>query len=105
MCGDADPDRAGWVLIGGADLSETDPGNAFVGSDLDFQMRHRGRPAPHRPGRRSAIADRRIWLQLPRYAAVVVPTDFAVGQTPTQPLWCLVMSWISCRSPSLRLGR
>lgn len=84
---DADPDLDAWVLVGGADVSEADPGVAFGEFEMEFSdFFIVGRPGTHRPGRRAIIGDRRGGL-IPRDSRrLLYSTDFAAQALPTEPL-------------------
>jgi hypothetical protein len=58
-----DPDLDCWLIIGGAELTETDPGISFGEFELELSDVYIvGRPGTHRPGRRIAVLDRRTGL-------------------------------------------
>jgi hypothetical protein len=84
---DADPDLDGWVLVGGAEMGEADPGVAFGEFDLDLSdLYFVGRPGTHRPGRRAIIGDRRGGL-IPRDTRrLLYSTDFSSQALPAEPL-------------------
>lgn len=83
----ADEDLDGWLLVGGAELGETDPGISFGEFELDLaDVYVRGRPGTHRPGRRAAIADRRSGLVSRDTRWLLYSTDFAAQALPTEPL-------------------
>jgi hypothetical protein len=84
---DADPDLDGWLLLGGAEMSEADPGVSFGEFDLDLSDVYIvGRPGTHRPGRRASIADRRGGLVPRDSRRLLYSTDFATQALPTEPL-------------------
>jgi hypothetical protein len=80
-----DPDLDCWLMIGGAELSETDPGVGFGEFVLELsEVYIVGRPGTHRPGRRIAVADRRTGLVPRDTRGRLYSTDFAiVGGTPS----------------------
>jgi hypothetical protein len=84
---DADPDLDGWLLVGGGELEESDPGISF--GEYAFTMADVyivGRPGTHRPGRRAAIMDLRTG-EAPRDSRrLLYSTDFAAQALPTEPL-------------------
>ena len=82
-----DPDLDGWLLIGGGELSETDPGISFGDFELELSDVYMvGRPGTHKPARRLDIADRRGG-QVPRDTrGFLYSTDFNTQALPTEPL-------------------
>lgn len=84
---DADPDLDGWLMIGGGDLGETDPGITFGEFDLDLSdVFIVGRPGTHRPGRRLILGDRRGGLVARDTRRMLYSTDFASQAIPLAPL-------------------
>lgn len=84
---DADPDLDGWLLIGGAELSETDPGVSFGEYEMELSDVYIvGRPGTHRPGRRASIGDRRGGLVSRDSRRLLYSTDFSAQALPTEPL-------------------
>lgn len=86
----ADPDLDCWLLVGGGEMSETDPGLSFGDFTLDLSDVYiAGRPGTHRPGRRAVIGDRRGGLvpRASRTAAPLYSIDFASQPLPDQPLF------------------
>lgn len=83
----ADPELSGWLVIGGGDLEESDPGVSFGDFTLkltDCYMR--GRPGTHRPGRRLDIADRRGGLVPLDTRGTLYTAEWAAISLPTKPL-------------------
>jgi len=84
---DADPDLDGWLLIGGAELSETDPGISFGEFEMELSdVFMVGRPGTHRPGRRAAISDRRTGMVPRDTRRLLYSMDFAAQALPSEPL-------------------
>jgi hypothetical protein len=82
-----DPDLDCWLLIGSAELTETDPGITF--GEYDFQLSDvyiAGRPGTHRPGRRASIGDRRTGLVPRDTRRLLYSTDFSTQEIPLEPL-------------------
>lgn len=83
----ADPDLDGWLMIGGAELSETDPGISFGEFEMDLSDVYIvGRPGTHRPGRRAIVADRRGGLVARDTRRLLYSTDFSSQALPTEPI-------------------
>lgn len=83
---DADPDLDGWLLVGGAELSEADPGVAFGEFELELSDVYIvGRPGTHRPGRRASIADRRTGLVARDTRRTLYSLDFDTQALPAEP--------------------
>jgi len=84
---DADPDLDGWLMVGGADLSETDPGISFGEFEMDLsEVYIAGRPGTHRPGRRAWVVDLRTGLAARDTRRLLYSTDFAAQALPAEPL-------------------
>lgn len=84
---DADPDLDGWLLLGGAELEETDPGISFGEFAMTLSDVYLvGRPGTHRPGRRASIGDRRGGLVPRDTRRLLYSTDFASQALPTEPV-------------------
>lgn len=81
-----DPDLEAWLLVGGGDLTETDPGVTFGDFTLEltdcFLV---GRPGTHRAARRLELADRRTGLVPRTTRGLVLTTDYAAQALPTTP--------------------
>jgi hypothetical protein len=83
-----DPDLDCWLLIGGAEIIETDPGITFGEWALELSDVYlRGRPGTHRPARRCAISDLRTGLVPRDTRRLLYSTDFASQALPTKPLF------------------
>jgi hypothetical protein len=84
----ADPEMDSWLLIGTAELQETDPGISFGEYMLELNEVYLvGRPGTHRPGRRAAIADLRTGLAPRDSRRLLYSTDFKEQALPTEPLF------------------
>jgi hypothetical protein len=84
---EADPDLDGWLLVGGAELSENDPGVAFADFGMDLSdVFIVGRPGTHRPARRAAIGDMRGGLVPRDTRRLLYATDYSAITLPTEPL-------------------
>lgn len=84
---DADPDLDGWLLIGGADIGEAQPGVAFGEFTMDLSDVYIvGRPGTHRPGRRAQIGDRRTGLVALDTRRLLYSTDYAAIALPADPI-------------------
>lgn len=85
---DEDPDLDAWLLVGGGELTETDPGLTFGEFELDLtDVYVVGRPGTHRPGRRATVGDRRGGLVARDTRGLLFSTDFSSQALPTQPLF------------------
>lgn len=83
----ADPDLDGWVLVGGGDLEETDPGLSFGDFTLDLTDLYLvARPGTHKPARRLELADRRGGLVPRDTRGLIYSTDFDDHNLPAAPL-------------------
>lgn len=84
----ADRDLDGWVLLGGGDLQETDPGLTFGDFGLELtDVFMVARPGTHKPARRLELADRRTGLVPRDTRGLIYSTDFNDVDLPTQPLF------------------
>lgn len=82
-----DPDLDCWLIVGGGDLNETDPGISFGEYELELAETFiRGRPGTHRPARRASIVDRRTGLAERDSRRLLYSTDFATQPLLTQPI-------------------
>lgn len=85
---DPDPDLDCWLLVGTAEINETDPGLSFGEFELDLgEVYIAGRPGTHRPGRRASIADLRTGLVPRDTRRKLYTTDFSAQALPTEPLF------------------
>lgn len=83
----ADRDLAGWVMLGGGTVRESDPGVSFGIWELELESLYLvGRPATHRPGRRLDLADRRTGLVPRDTRGTIYSTDYADAELPDEPL-------------------
>jgi hypothetical protein len=83
----ADPEMSGWILLGGGELEETDPGVSFGIWALSLESPYLvGRPATHRMGRRLDLADRRTGLVALDTRGTLYSTDFSAEDIPAKPL-------------------
>lgn len=84
---DVDPDLAGWLLVGGGDLTESDSGLTFGEFKLTLTDCYiAGRPGTHRQGRRLDLGDRRTGL-VPRDSwGKLHSTDFNAQPADSSPL-------------------
>jgi hypothetical protein len=84
---DADPDLDGWLLVGGGELTETDPGVGFGDFDLELNDCYVvGRPGTHRAARRLDLADRRTGLVPRDSRGLVYVTDHSAHPLLSAPL-------------------
>lgn len=78
---------AGWVMLGGGDLTETDPGVTFGRYDLELSDLYIvGNPGTHRVGRRLDLADRRGGTVPRDTRGRVYSVDFADTPALAHPL-------------------
>ncbi len=85
---EADPDLDGWLLIGGAELTETDPGISFGEFEMELSDVYIvGRPGTHKPGRRASIVDLRDGLAPRDSRRILYSTDFEAQALPEEPLY------------------
>lgn len=85
---DADPELDGWYVVGGGELSESDPGVAFGEFELDLEdLTIVGRPGTHRPGRRVSIGWRPGGLVPIDSRRISFSTAFQDINRPHEPLW------------------
>lgn len=83
----ADPELSGWLMVGGGELEETDPGVTFGEFKLELTDCYlRGRPATHRSGRRLNLADRRTGLVPRDTRGTLYSTDYAELALPATPV-------------------
>lgn len=83
-----DPEIDGWVLIGGGDLTEADPGVAFGEFTLELSDLYVvGRPGTHRVGRRLDLADRRTAVVPRDTRGTLYAPDFSDHALPAAPLY------------------
>jgi len=82
-----DPDLDCWLMIGGGELSESDPGISFGEYDLELSDVYIvGRPGTHRPARRAAILDRRGGVHARDTRQLLYSLDFASQELPAEPI-------------------
>lgn len=83
----ADEELAGWLLVGGGDLEETDSGVTFGDFKLTLTDCYlRGRPGTHRPGRRLNLADRRGGVVALDTRGMLYNADWPAVPLPARPL-------------------
>jgi hypothetical protein len=83
-----DEDLDCWLLIGGAEIIETDPGISFGEWALELSDVYlRGRPGTHRPARRAAVSDLRSGLVPRDTRRLLYSTDFSGVSLPARPLY------------------
>lgn len=82
-----DAELDGWLLIGGGDLTETDPGISFGEFELELSDVYLiGQVGTHGPGRRAIVADRRGGLASRDTKGRLYSTDFAGVSLPASPI-------------------
>lgn len=84
---DVDSDLDGWLLTGGGELAESDPGITFAEFELTLNDTFLvAKPGTHRMARRLDLADRRGGAVPRDTRGLIYSTDFNAVALPTEPL-------------------
>lgn len=84
---EADPELDGWLIVGGGELQDEDPGIVLGEWTLELSDVYVvGKPARARLGRRLELADRRTGLVPLDTRGVLYSTDHAAQALPARPL-------------------